>query len=490
MKNNREFDDFIKEKMQGLEPSLAPESWDFLEQKMNASEAVEDNAVPENEMIDQISYEKLHNYEKPFNKSHWELMAGKLEREFYFIQELFRMKTMEVGLMLLLLLTIGRFIPTETRPAPVNTDKNLIVHNSGANRQEVVNVPDLQAEKLHSNAAEAQPAESFMENVAESNGFEKTGLDGISILSNLHDRTQMPFIEARAMALLENNTPRSLGLSPVGTHSEIRIHLPVVQELTSGEIALLEPSKRLLGRDRFKFPQENIIVRIGMYGSPNVDHIINQPSVIGGEEIPSLNRYALGYSGGISAGFGVNRFEVETGLIYTSKRYEPIEVQFVAGNVEKGFKNEAFKFFEFNTLSVPLNLKYDFVSKGKWRVYALAGGAIHFTAQAFYHVGTPELSDDSRDEPSTYGGRNSVIEQLERGLSEGLFQEGGLRENTYLSVNGSLGFERYISDRWSFFSQANYQHTLYYYGGGLGPFKDVLHTFSVSTGLKVRVLGN
>lgn len=489
MKNNREFDDFIKGKMQGLEPSFVPESWDFLEQKMNASEAVEGNAVPENDMIDKISYEKLHNYEKPFNKSHWELMAGKLEREFYFIQELFRMKTMEAGLMLLLLLTIGRFIPTETRPDPVNADKNLIVHNSDALHQEEINAGDLPVEKLHSANAEAQFADNFMENVAESNGFEKAGSDETGSLANLNDRTQTPFIQTRAMALLENNAPVSLGLSPLGTHSEMRIYLPV-HELTSGEIALLEPSKRLLGRDRLKFPQENIIVRIGMYGSPNLDNIINQPLVIGGEEIPSLNRYALGYSGGISVGFGVKRFEVETGLIYTSKRYEPIEVQFVAGNVEKGFKNESFKFFEFNTVSVPLNLKYDFISKGKWRVYALTGGAIHFTAQAFYHVGTPELSDDSRDEPSTYGGRNSVIEQLERGLSEGLFQGGELRENTYLSVNGSLGFERYISDRWSFFSQANYQHTLYYYGGGLGPFKDVLHTFSVSTGLKVRVLGN
>jgi hypothetical protein len=298
------------------------------------------------------------------------------------------------------------------------------------------------------------------------------------------------FIPGLSIADVESGSPGVSNIIITNTVSASFPHLPAVEELAWDKIALLESANRPLGKQGFKFPKENIIVRVGMYGSPNVDHIINEPSVIAGKEIPSLNRYALGYSGGISLGFGVNRLEMETGLIYTSKRYEPIEVQFIAGNVEKGFKNEAFKFFEFNSLSVPVNVKYDFVSKGKWRLYAYAGGALHFTSQAFYHVGTPELSDDNRNENTTYSGRNSVIEGLERGLPDGIFQGGGLRENSYLSVNGGLGVERYLSDRWSFFTQSNYQHTLFYYNGGLGPFKDVLHTFSVSTGLKVRVIGN
>lgn len=476
MKNNKEFDQFVRDKMQGLEPSITPDSWDFLEQKMNAQEALETDAVPENDVIDQVSYEKLHNYHQPYNKTHWELMAGKLEREFYFIQELLRVKTMEVSLMLLLLLILGRLIPGDIHKTPaINTDNRMIV-------QSELEVSD-QPEGLEENAVFADvitlPAEQPATNVVIP-ARQETQDQNTSQQNN-----NVVFANALPLASIASETA---GIPDLPSVINTSVSSPV-DMLDDNALALLETNQPEMGLNFIPYQERDIFIRVGMYGGPNLDHIVNEPTIIGGEEIPSLNRYALGYSGGISLGVGLDRFEVETGLIYTSKRYQPIEVQFVAGNVEKGFRNEAFKFFEFNSLTVPVNIRYNVIDRPKWRVYAFAGGAAHFNAHAYYHVGPPELSDENRDQTNTFGGRNSVIEQLERGLVDGIFQEGEFRENAYLSVNGGLGLERSVGDRWSFFTQSNYQHTLLYEDGGLGPFKDIIHSISISTGLKVRVNG-
>ncbi len=473
MKNNKEFDQFIRNKMQGLEPSITPDSWDFLEQKMNAQEVLETDAVPENDVIDQVSREKLHNYHQPYNKTHWELMAGKLEREFYFIQELFRVKTMEVSLMLLLLLILGRLIPGDIHKTPaIHIDNRMIVESE----LEISDQQDELAENTVLTDNTGLPAESPVLN-------NNSTPQKIADQTASQQKSDAVFVSSLPFASVASQTERL-------TELPLAIITPVsstVDILDDGALALLETKQPEMGMNFIPYQTRDIFVRVGMYGGPNLDHIVNEPTIIGGEEIPSLNRYAVGYSGGISLGVGLERFEVETGLVYTSKRYQPIEVQFVAGNVEKGFRNEAFKFFEFNSLTVPVNIRYNVIDKPKWRVYAFAGGAAHFNAYAYYHVGPPELSDENRDLTNTFGGRNSVIEQLERGLADGIFQEGAFRENAYLSVNGGLGLERSVGDRWSFFTQSNYQHTLLYEDGGLGPFKDIIHSISISTGLKVRV---
>lgn len=481
MKNNKEFDQFIREKMQGLEPSLTPDSWDFLEQKMDAQETPSTDAVPENDLIDQVSYEKLHNFHQPYNKTHWELMAGKLEREFYFIQELLRVKTMEVSLMLLLLLILGRLIPGDLYKTPaINIDNRMIVENGQDFPASVDAIIDV---------VEERTVESF--NVPEADVIPPTVVS-LSSETNLVQAkdifasvNKVPAIAQLPVAPIASMYGGEMDLPPVIIHGKSAL----VSALEQDAIALLENKIPEPGLEQKSFFDHDLAIRVGMFGGPNLDNIVNEPSIIGGEFIPSLNRYAMGYSGGISLGVGVNRFEVETGLVYTSKRYNPIEVQFIAGDLEKGFRNETFKFFEFNTLSVPVNLRYNFIDGAKWRIYAIAGGSAHFTAHAYYHIGTPVQSDDNRDETTTFGGRNSVIAALEKGLSDGIFQEGGFRENTYLSVNGGIGLERSVGDKWSFFTQTGYQHTFRYADGGLGPFKDVIHTFSISTGLKVRVNG-
>jgi hypothetical protein len=492
MKDNREFDHIIRGKMKGLEPSLTPESWDFLEQKMDAAEAASGEFIAENDAIDQLSYDKLHNLNQPFNKTHWELMAGKLEREFYFIQELFRMKTMEAALMLLLLLTIGRFIPGSSNqhlPQKATQQNGPVaeLQEDNSQTQEKISVAEWTENTDLTGSENGNAAvNAFSNDIVDLNASnEKRALS--SVPGELTKQAiQTLTTPAFAFYGVESMKFNNIELFNNSKNFFEEALFPAAPGIASNALALLTPKDHLLGYDKLKAPLPNIIIRVGMYGSPNIDHIINPAGQIGDQEIPSLNRYELGYTGGVSLGIGIDRFEVETGLAYTSKRYEPFEVQFVAGNLSKGFSNEAFKFFEYNTLSVPLNIKYDFFVKNNWHLYAYSGGTIHMTAQAFHHIGTVTPSDENRDIPGS-GERSDFIKELEKRLTNGIFQGGGFRENTYLSVNAGLGVEKYIGERWSVFTQSNYQHTMGYQKGGLGPFKDVIHTFSISTGLKVRV---
>lgn len=425
------------------------------------------------------------------------MMAGKLEREFYLIQELFRIKTMEVSLLLLLLLTIGRFIPGNThKTLPVNTatpDMEIVAADKILDSKTAVS----ENSQLENSLADTETRNGAIKphsitNPGQSAENEHTAFDQNQVLESADALVLTTPVKEIPVLSLQNLQSLAVGdyLFPApGVFPLSNFQISPVESLTSRDLGQLKPKGLLSGLKRYFALEKKIRVRTGVYTSLNVNRIINMPTEIGGENIPSLTRYALGHSGGASVGFGMDRFEVETGYAYSSRRYKPIEVQFVGGNVEKGFINESFNLFEFKTITVPLNLRYDIVSQGNWRIYSITGGAVHFTAIANYYVGPSVPSDDNRTQ-NNLGARNSVIQELERGLVEGLMQGGEIQENAYFSINGGIGFERYVNGKWSLFTQSSYQHTLGYKNEGLGPFKDVAHTFSIAAGVKYRLLGN
>lgn len=88
-------DSIVLAGLSGLEVDFDPSSWDALEEKMTAEDAIDDT------QIDDLARQSLHNYEVPYQKSHWEIMAERLEEEFSLRRKLYKYKVLELALMLL-----------------------------------------------------------------------------------------------------------------------------------------------------------------------------------------------------------------------------------------------------------------------------------------------------------------------------------------------------------------------------------------------------
>ena len=485
MRKNKEFDHIIRKKMEGFAPSFDAMSWDSLSERMDADNIVE----AENDAFDALSREKLHNYEAKYNAAHWEIMAAKLEREFYFVQELFRWKTMEVVLMVLLLITFVRFFP--------GTSENKSIESNITARTPIAALDENKGDRDTSNkeATSTEKASNLSER--ENKKIVESQSQIITQASDKKQKIEIDYIDNTANVNISSITPRlDNTIALLGTPKAEMPNFSIIKNFASlavasletlsfPEIAQLKYDKNLI-RQRLTLQKKKAVLRIGMFGSPNIDKIVNPAFVIDGESIPSLARHALGYSSGVSFGFERGRWEYETGITYTSKRYTPVWIQFQGGDITRGISNEIYTFFEFNSLSVPFNLRYNYLVKDKWSLYAYAGVAWTVTIQSYYDLASAD-PNETRYSNNKANIRNYSLKEIERNLVEGYFDGGALSKNSYLSLDAGFGVERYIRNRWSVFTQVNYVQNFSQYEGGFGPYKEKIQTFSIATGLKVRL---
>ncbi len=509
MKMN-EFDRIIREKLENLEPEYAPETWDLLEQKMDASEAGP-AVVTDEEAIDELAFAKLHQFETPYNSEHWQEFSQRLDKEAASVREVMRYKLVEVSLMLLLLLTLWQYLPVnqnhsvpEVHPtspaeplqAPLpRADQQRTFPSDGNQSVTTVDAGTTNATSTANNtnqqsiAANIPLAEDHMINSGEAIATPPAAVDAPvnnqspSFIPSREQNNLHIAKKDQLNDLLNDPSAKDRGLSQWDTEA-------LLADLESIELEELSPdgdehSLKLLpltARKKFN-------IRIGMQGAPNYDRIITPPTEVDEDSIVSLDRYSLGYTGGITIGVERGRWEVETGLFYTAKSYQPLSVLYVTGSVKNGLYGEGAKDFEFNIVSLPMKIRYNYLLQDTWRLYASTGVSMHTVMQANYYLADQDGFRNALFAPAPVPrGEQERPEQVEQyDLNKGLLEGGGLWENSYFSANVGLGVEKNLNGRLSIFGQANYSHSFLYPNGGIGPFLDRFHTTSLLMGIRVMV---
>ena len=115
----------------------------------------------------------------------------------------------------------------------------------------------------------------------------------------------------------------------------------------------------------------------------------------------------------------------------------------VEGNLKDGYYGGGFKSTEINLLSLPLNFKFNFIQRKKWRVYAMAGAALQVATQANYYTAgldgfrTPTFAPEPPGPAGNTG--SSFLEQKE--IPGGIFEGGSFQDNSYLTGSFGLGAE-------------------------------------------------
>ncbi len=491
---NGDFDRIISRKVEDLHPAFQPESWDWLEQKLDAEETA---GVPEPEakVIDETIFSKLHRLEVSYNPNSWKRMAQLLDQEFIYARQVILYKATELLLVALALFTLWPYLavtekqvePTANSPvaatpivAPATAEQgeaapDLTTITGSSNWLTGTIRPSLPVFRPVNNLEiwfdlPVAPAEATITYLP------PAASQSMSPLTNLTGELAREAENANALRKLLFDSP-----APFSPQSLETAMLAAIDPSTAPALAP-QQQKRPEAIQGLRTGRKNDFINFGMFGSLDYNRIITPPDRFLDVEVGEFDRYALGYSGGFSLGFEFDRWEIQTGLIYTAKHYQPLQVLFLAGRFDEGYIKEILKDIELNIINIPLNFKYNLFHQDKWRVYALAGASVQVAVQANYYVSSQSTFRSAR--PSNPD-RNSFYDQ---GFEGGWLEGGSFRENSYITGNLGFGVERFVTTQWSIFAQPTYQHAIGLFNQqGLGPTMDRINTMSLYTGIRIRL---
>ncbi len=497
--NKNKSDQLVREKLNQLHVEYKPQHWGLFEEMLTQQEA--GMPVVEDRRLDELVFEKMHQLKAGDRAAHWDLLAARLAEQTHVSHKLVLYKLMEASLLLLLLFIVAQSFPlnpsdSDAPESPIveqktiapsiqntnnepllsdqsaqNTPKNKgLTTNPPKNLQVTIDITQLRAlEKTAS--ATALESETFPENL----------MDHAFSTSPTLPQSNLKTPASKTEKLSLQKTPAEADRTPPVVHTRIELMNALEQIMLaeleykgqSGYVALLSPFKQRAGWV------------VSMFGSGDYNQIITPRGVEGDKVYDKLLRYAPGYSGGITAGRELGRWEIGGGAIYSAKKYEPRPVVHVGGSFfNGGYDGEGLRSIELNMVQLPLYFRYNFVYHNKWRAYATLGFSLQVNFQTNYYFadevafGLPQpLSPSSRE----------YVPEYKENLPGGWLDGGTLWENGYISGNASLGLERYITGRWSIFAQPTYHHSLNYFTEGVGPDKDRINTMSIFTGVRVRL---
>lgn len=507
--NNKDIDRIIRHKMGRIQPEFRPGSWDKLAQRLDAVEA--------DDAFDAEISGRLQRMHVPYQRSSWASLAARLELERRRIQAVVHYKAMELSLLLLLFITAWHYLPNERQ---IQTTLP----------------PGIPIAALDSNGS-SEPTTGAAHN-ATSQPLDQTDFDNNTSFNAATSDTEAGNDESAAIAVdkpssshqsLRNWPPANIaaqepiepilplavassdGVSHQTDNAQVQLKTFMAQKaerlvspsdafasngaltaLEGGETPLLDygdPDELL---DFIRPIEHQTHIRIGFVGSPDYNRVITPSQDVGdGKVAPPLDRYSLGYGGGITIGVEHGRWEIETGAIYSARRYQAIPTIYISGNLREGYSGIGLTDFELNTVSAPLNFRYNFVLHDKWRLYAQGGASLNIVLGANYYLADQAEIAGIQQNPGNGNNGTSAVEKpaalRAKSLTAGWLEGGSFWDNSTLYGDFGVGLERYMSPNWSMFVQPTYRHALPLFNDGLGPYQDRIHNFGIGMGLKVRL---
>ncbi len=533
MKSKNDFDDFIRARMENLETEGEPKGWDLMANRLE--EEGNGTAAADEKVMEAVIFEKMSQMEAPFQPAHWAKLESQLNEEYRFVNKIIRYKSLELSILFLLIALFVNYYPQtsynpnhkeiplrtqaiaadiENKETTTSTSTDIKAENTGrengkrASKTESLasptatqhsNTTDKQTKKAVAVQAQATPATPNQAHARQAEqGITSTVIPPRTQLLDqlLNERLTGRAISSRQGSYLSQR---------LGKNSQAQINSSVGFDAASTEAFLasldlipdldISPNyaadQQLI--DQVKPAPKERVIRFGVQASSDYNRIITPPTYLAGES-RSLDRYALGYSGGLTFSWGNKKWEVESGLIYSAKKYLPFNLSEIDYSLTEGLSGEGLKSFEYDMVAIPLNIRRQFITDGKWRFYATAGVSLNTVMQADYFFTSPA-------QPRPVGPPNSFAPPIppnnngtkagvdKRAFTKGVFQGGSISQNSFFTANIGMGLERYISHRTSLYAQPQYQHSFLNLieDGGIGPFQDKINTMRLIFGMRVKL---
>lgn len=485
-----QLDHIIKAKLQNLQVDQRPMDWDVLEEKLqNANSGGPANA--EDQAFDQVIFERLNQFSASgtHKEKHWAVFERQLNQLASFRERLLQYKLIEAILVsLLLLLTVELGFPT-VQPTPFSSPA------TAENFQKAANLSNEAINEVHpqtSNKEALHPANQASNTSLNSEGKTVTLGTDKSLLSSAKDPlTPSDFIESTpidaassgANSLLQNIQTPLFSETLDENLQENRTLLGPLAPIDARQSILLNLGQQPNMETPIS-PLKRTNLQISMFGGIDYDRVMTPENTA--ENINAIDRYALGYRGGLMLDVGrINsRLRLGAGLIYTAKQYE-VGISRIHGNLINGdgWTVEKLDNIELNMVNLPVFARYNLLEGKRWSVFAHAGLAMQVALQANYYVDFPDnLPAPVRQFELTPRSYSKVEDR-----TGGFFEGGSFEENSFFTGNLGLGLERHVADRWSLFMQSRYEYSIGYLSAGLGPTQDRINTMSFESGIRVKL---
>ena len=510
MKKIDNFDKIFKDKLERLDTPPKAEHWDLFAQRLDEATAEEEQGHPiaDSKPIDEAVFEKLHNLKVPYNPANWLKMEALLDEAFIIPSRILQYKLVELSILLLVFYFVGQSVPTPDTSTEKHfeTEQPIIASNTPAEASAPnQTLPSVDEQASSANSKHNTPADATAKATAKTSKTTTSNIEATTAKQNPAGIAKKGVTTQNRKAFLPLTPIPAITAYTESTNAAETWAIPVDDIATDDARNTMQSVDAIPGLDLALFPEtlaglpdgvqatkskRKGVVRIGMYGSGEFNHIIvptNQEKAK--TDSDELARFSVGYGSGLSIGLDMGRWEVETGAMYAARKY-PVGLIFLGGRFDEGYYANRLSAGELNIVSLPLHFRYNFIYKDKWRVYALAGGSLHLALQADYSaaeapdfVGPPNPAAPPPQSPQE--GETSITDLKQE--SVGLFEGGAFNDNAYITGNIGVGVERYISERWSLYAQPTYQHSLHYFREGLGPNKDRINALSFILGAKIRL---
>ncbi|MCC6724130.1 MAG: hypothetical protein IT258_06430 [Saprospiraceae bacterium] len=528
------FDEVIAGKLGPIEVPITACDWSLMEKMIEADETAE---VIENEaFVDNLLTEKLENFQVAYQPQHWQMMANRLEEEFFVRYHILRCKIAETALMAFILFTIARFapalqgtmdnpaapaLPSATWPtAPASTP--FLPQNISPTGSQTAPIAQAQTAKKSSITVFNGPlatirAARFSKGKAAGNvgliastdetfgggNFPSIKLPQLGFKSLKSSQLPSSLLENILEKRFLRASLRTPGMDNRNTLMLASLDGFVEKPKYAWEVPQLLPKGAFFNKD-WAF-------RISAFTTTDVAFVLTPPTKFSMYDTLISAGYdttlASGYGGGIAVHFKKHKWEVQTGATYSFKRFMPNTPAVFVETVNYILRREEEEFegVQLNVLQIPVNVNYHFKDQGKWRVYGSVGAAGHLiatTSNQGKEYASPTSATFAILPPSTNATAPSgkeiatvfpapISEEPEaiaskteaKRYQDGFLEGGHFRSNFYLTANIGLGLERYVSPRWSIFLQPNYQHQ--FLTNGVGANSERFYNFSIQFGTKV-----
>ncbi|MEM1123203.1 MAG: hypothetical protein AAGJ18_22370, partial [Bacteroidota bacterium] len=469
-----DFDAVVNDKVAALEVGVAA-NWAAIESELGLAETAD-------QAFDTEIYTNLKNLNSSYQPSHWERLVAKLNANYAVREKLYRYKLMEATLMILLLLQFYQYLPNDT----------FVVQKQRTESKEIFEQPNQRTappaiELKTDKAKNARPVVANKGNKAVYKKTEKVAFKATNKSEYTAEATEAANLSSNnnysIATILKKEIPSGIdvksGLSI--SVSEMNQHLTLHTE-TGNSIIKTVPSLRPdfieslyitpLGCKDCKHSKIPARLRLGVLATLG----FNNTYVSGGDilDINAFTDRGFGYGSGISLGFKYSRWEIETGLNYVAKRYDPNIVDTPVPNQIRTH----FQSVHLQNIQFPLNLRYNYaiLGKGKWHLYAQTGAAVNLILRTEYDLA--QISSISRSKVNDV--TTSRLSQIS--YNKGIFAGDGFKSNNFLTINMGAGVERYISPSWSIFLQPDFH--FHFSGSRIGPTEDRINTFNITFGAR------
>ena len=485
-----DFDRAIKQKLAGMTAANLSSDWSTFEHILDEDQL--------DDILDDKVSKEMNNMRAPYRQDHWELLHDSLEYQKQRNNSIVGYKIIELSLLFILLLSANNLY--KYLPSTFEVEKPMIYASLDDNNHKSIAGPDSEILVTKAIAQKTSIVSTMTPTVSRASNQEIFTTPSTAKSTNLMTTNTTTSESNNSEITLTTSFSTYVLLTPITDRASNVIEaLPVAYEpsktsdlINAANISMLEMSKLSFDEPyictsidetarytpHILYPgtktEKSIFVYVGLD-----NNLVNSPfdDVYDTE---GFRTYGIGYSAGVEYGIKKGKKEFSLGLGYSNRDYKPRIIEELTGNPALTLYETSLDNIEFNIISLSAGLKYMLVETDNWALDFGIGASANIVVNSDYSIETL-ISRDGK-QISSRNGRLPFSDLDDKPLHDGIFENGSLKENIYMTTDISFGLHRQLSESTTFTLRPEY--SVHSFSNGIGPNNDLINNLSLNLGVR------